>query len=187
MSSAIAKLTLRMMPLASVLGCGTSLYLIKEQLYYLNQLPVPPPRCFAEPWPWDSRQTLCDWLLPRILELTYTAWDLEPFAHDCGWNGPPFRWDEERRFFLRCELDAAFFHLYGIDREDADYVLETFPIVKRKEEQQCGEYRTKRVILEIYDEMAQAIAAGQSYETRLNPPPADPRVAHPPRVQPVPL
>src|SRR2546428_10656266 len=34
MSSAIAKLILRMMPLASVLGFGISLCLIKEQLYY---------------------------------------------------------------------------------------------------------------------------------------------------------
>ena len=52
------------------------------------------------------------WISSRVLELTYTAWDLETFAQDCGWSGPPFRWDEERRFLLRCELDAAFFHLY---------------------------------------------------------------------------
>lgn len=36
-------------------------------------------------------------VLPRVLELTYTAWDLEPFAKDCGFDGPPFRWDKERR------------------------------------------------------------------------------------------
>jgi hypothetical protein len=53
-----------------------------------------------------------DCTLPRALDLTCTAWDLEPLAPDCGWSGPPFRWDEERRFQLRCELDAAFFHLY---------------------------------------------------------------------------
>src|SRR6266436_5147525 len=38
MSAAIAKLMLRMMPLASVLGFGTSLYLIKEQLYCKDDL-----------------------------------------------------------------------------------------------------------------------------------------------------
>ena len=32
--------------------------------------------------------------------------------------------------------------------------METFPIVKRKDVKAHGEYRTKRVILEIYDEMA---------------------------------
>ena len=54
----------------------------------------------------------------------------------------------------------------------------------RKDEAACGEYRTKRVILEIYDEMQQAIDTGRPYQTRLDPPPADPRVAHPARQQP---
>src|SRR5690606_163038 len=75
---------------------------------------------------------------------------------------------------------AAFFHLYGITRDDVDYIMETFPIVKRKDEAAHGEYRTKRVILEIYDDMAEAMRTGVPYQTRLAPPPADPRVAHQP-------
>ena len=55
---------------------------------------------------------------------------------------------------IRCELDAAYFHLYGIERDDVDYIMETFPIVKRKDEAAHGCYRTKDTILEIYDEMA---------------------------------
>src|SRR5436190_4906632 len=61
---------------------------------------------------WSGGTILRDWLVPRVLELTYTAWDLEPFARECGRPGPPFRWDDGRRSVLRCELDAAFFHLY---------------------------------------------------------------------------
>ena len=68
---------------------------------------------------------------------------------------------------------------YGIARDHVDYIMETFPIVKRKDEQKYGEYRTKRVILEIYDAIAEAIRTGKSYQTRLDPPPADPRIAHP--------
>jgi hypothetical protein len=117
----------------------------------------------------------------RVLELTYTAWDLEAFAQDCDWSGPPFRWDEERRFVLRCELDAAIFQLYGISREDADHILETFPIVKRRDMDAHGRYRTKETILEIYDALAEAQRTGTPYQTRLDPPPADPRVAHPPK------
>ena len=128
-----------------------------------------------------TRLLLGNWILLRALELTYTAWDLEPFARKCGYNGPPFIWKEERRFLLRCELDAAYFHLYGIERDDVDYILETFPIAKRKDEKHYGEYRTKRVILEIYDEMKQAMETGEPYRTRLEPPPADPAVAHEPR------
>ena len=148
-----------------------------------HQLPVLPlARVTAScPWAGDST-TLQTWLLPRVLELTYTAWDLEPFAVDCGWSGPPFRWDEERRFLLRCELDAAFFHLYGLNRDDTAYILDTFPIVKRKDEAKFnGDYRTKRVILEIYDAMKSAMDSGQPYQTLLNPPPADPRCCHPPK------
>jgi len=59
--------------------------------------------------------------------------------------------------------------------------MNTFPIVKRKDEAAHGEYRTKRVILEIYDKMQRAIKTGQPYPTLLDPPPADPRVGHPPR------
>ncbi len=85
-----------------------------------------------------------------------------------------------RRFLLRAELDAAFFHLYGLARSDTDYILDTFTIVRQSDEKAHGEYRTKRVILEIYDAMAEAARTGQPYVTRLDPPPADPRVAHPP-------
>ena len=118
---------------------------------YLKQFPILPPTNYDAPCPWASGQTLKDWILPRVLELVFTALDLEPFARDCGYSGPPFRWDEERRFRLRCELDAAFFHLYGIGHEDMEYIMETFPIVKRHDEKQWGEYRTKRVVGEVYD------------------------------------
>ncbi len=206
---------------------GTSL-----KYFTMKQLPVLPPETYDQPAPWQSGVTLREWILPRVLELTYTAWDLEPFARDCGyvvsphprplpprgggeppapapdpnpapplpsWErgpggegappqrgpggervaGPPFRWDEERRFLLRCELDAAYFHLYGIARDDVGYIMDTFPIVCRKDEEKYGEYRTKRVILEIYDAMHRAIQTGQPYQTLLDPPPADPSLTHP--------
>ncbi len=145
----------------------------------LKQLPVLAPDTYAADTSWHPTFALRDWFLPRVLELTYTAWDLEPFAHDGGYDGPPFRWDPERRFLLRCELDAAFFHLYGLSRDDTDYVMDTFPIVRKNDEKAHGEYRTKRLILEIYDAMAEAARTGKPYQTRLDPPPADPRVAHP--------
>jgi hypothetical protein len=156
---------------------GTSL-----SFFILKQLPILPPEQYRRDCEWDCALTLADWIMPRALELSYTAWDLEAFAWDCGYDGPPFCWDEERRFMLRCELDAAYFHLYGIARDDVDYIMETFPIAKSKDEKQYGEYRTKRVILEIYDEMQRAMESGVSYRARLDPPPADPGVAHPPRV-----
>ncbi|MBP7620384.1 MAG: N-6 DNA methylase [Gemmatimonadales bacterium] len=144
----------------------------------LLQLPLIPKAAFSSMCGWHAGP-LRNWLVPRVLELSVTASDLLPFAADAGYEGPPFRWDEQRRWLIRCELDAAFFHLYGVPRDDVDYIMETFPIVKRKDEAAYGEYRTKRVILEIYDAMQRAIDRGQPYETILDPPPADPRVAHP--------
>ena len=145
-------------------------YVVRQKLQGLNfsdyityQIAVPSK---------DTLLSRADFIVSRVIELSYTAWDLEPFATDCGYHGLPFRWDEERRFLLRCELDAAYFHLYGIERDDVDYILETFPIVKRKDEQAHGEYRTKRVILDIYDAMQQAMETGMPYHTRLDPPPA---------------
>jgi hypothetical protein len=125
------------------------------------------------------------YIVSCILELVYTSWSLEGFAKDCGYNGPPFCWNEERRFIIRCELDAIYFHLYEIERDNVDYIMETFPIVKRKDEASYGYYRTKEEILEIYDEItrvlaenAAALAAGReataSFQTNLNPPPGPP-------------
>ena len=119
-----------------------------------------------------------EFCLPRSLELSFVTDALSGIAENLGMSASPFRWDEERRFLLRCELDAAYFHLYEITREDVDYIMGTFPIVQRRDEEKHGEYRTKGMILEIYDEMAEAMRTGKLYQTRLDPPPADPRVAH---------
>ena len=137
---------------------------------YLRQFPILPPPTYGSPPPWDPTTTTRDWLLPRVLELTYTAWDLQPFAQDCGDDGPPFIWDPERRFQLQCEIDAAFFHLYGLSRDDTAYILDTFDVLQRKDEREHQEYRTRRVVLEIYDALARAAATGQPYVSPLPPP-----------------
>ncbi len=154
---------------------------------YLKQLPVLAPTVYTEETAWSRGETYGEWLLPRVLELTYTAWDLESFAQDVGYDGSPFEWKIDRRELLRAELDAAFFHLYAITHDDADYVLDTFPIVRRNDEKAHGEYRTKRLILEAYDALAEAARTGRPYVTRLNPPAADLRVAHPPKSDPLAL
>jgi hypothetical protein len=145
----------------------------------MRQLPILAPSEYEKETPWQRGLTLRGFVLPRVLELTYTAWSLEPFARDVGYDGPPFRWNPERRFILRCELDAAYFQLYGLSRDDTDYVMGTFPIVCKHDEKAHGDYRTKRVILEIYDAMAEAVRTGTPYRSRLHPPPADSQVAHP--------
>jgi hypothetical protein len=123
----------------------------------------------------DKQQFVRD----RVLELVFTSPALEAFAQGCGWSGPPFRWDEDRRFQLRCELDAAFFHLYGLNRDDTAYILDTFPIIKRKDEKQFGTYRTKDRILELYDALAECQRTSKAFISPLNPAPASMAAAHP--------
>jgi hypothetical protein len=139
--------------------------------FIIEQLPVLPPATYDKPTRWSSETSLSSWLLPRALELTYTAWDLESFARDLGDNGSPFIWDGARRSRLRAEIDAAFFHLYGIDHDDVAYIMETFPIVRRKDVHSYGSFRTKELILEVYDAMAEATRTGETYQTILDPPP----------------
>ncbi len=119
--------------------------------YIMKQLPVLPPSAYEGTCPWSPMEDVATWITSRALELTYTSWDLKPFAEDMGYKGAPFSWNEDRRLLLRSELDAALFHLYGIRRDDADYIMETYWIVKQKDQARHGEYRTKRLCLEAYD------------------------------------
>ena len=101
-----------------------------------------------------------------VLELTYTAHDMAPFARDMGYvdaSGKvnlPFTWDEDRRLILRSKLDAVFFHLYGVtDRDDIRYIYSTFPIVEREEKAAYGGvYRSCELCLAWVN----ALAAGES-------------------------
>ncbi|MFF7309230.1 Eco57I restriction-modification methylase domain-containing protein [Streptomyces sp. NPDC008137] len=145
------------------------------KLYAWKQLPVPTP---------TALEPHLSFLLPRVLELVYTAYDMTPLARDLDDEGEPFQWDETRRAQLRAELDAYFFHLYGISREDTDYILESFQSesggLKNNEIAKFGEYRTKRLVLAEYDRMAAAgltmenpLTEGESgtYHSTLTPPP----------------
>lgn len=114
--------------------------------FIANQLPVLPPDALSAQCAW-SQGTVGLWLERRVDSLVL---------------GP---WSDEHRVVARTELDAAMFHLYGVGRNDVDYIMDTFPIVKRKDEAAHGEYRTKRLILETYDRMAEAIASGTPYSS----------------------
>ena len=103
-------------------------------------------------------KTARDLVRDHVLRLTYTAHDMAPFARDLGYEGPPFIWDEEERRHLRARIDALYFHLYGLPREDASYVLDTFPIVRRQDEAEFGSYRTRDLILAYMN----ALAAGDA-------------------------
>ena len=121
----------------------------------LEQLPIIAPADYDRHFGSTTARELAR---DHVLRLTYTAHDMAPFARDLGYDGPPFIWNAEERRHLRARLDALYFHLYGLDHEDAAYVLGTFPIVRREDEAQFGRYRTRDLILAYMN----ALAAGDT-------------------------
>ena len=133
---------------------GTSLkYFTKKQLVNL------PPDAYT--------QTDLDFIVPRVLELTFTAEDMRLWAEDLGYTGDPFPWNSKRRRQLRAELDAYYAHLYGLTRDELRYILdpaevegpdypsETFRVLKDKEIREFGDYRTYNLVLDAWDRLEQ--------------------------------
>jgi hypothetical protein len=122
-------------------------------LFIVEQLPMVRPEQFEAKL---GKGTLGDFVRGEVLRLSYTSNDLEAFARDLNYEGPPFQWDEEDRRQRMARLDALFFQLYGVSQADAAYILENFPIVKEADEKQFGYYQTKEMILAYMN----ALAAG---------------------------
>jgi hypothetical protein len=131
--------------------------------FVVKQLAVLPPSRYLSPTPWNSECCLEQWIAKRVATLLMTADEMQESDFDIDGAYEPAMWDDEHRFQARCELDAAFFHLYGVDRHDVGYILDKFPIVKEHDEKAYGEFRTKHEILRTYDAMSEAIKSGRAY------------------------
>jgi hypothetical protein len=135
--------------------------------YFVEQFPVLHPSAYT-----DSD---IEFIVSRVLELTYTSRSMGPFAHDLGYEGRPFGWDEDRRAQLRAELDVWYARAYGLTRDElryvldpsdvkgADYPSETFRVLKTNEIRRYGEYRTRRLVLEAWDRLQ----LGELLDTRV--------------------
>lgn len=159
----------------------------------MRQLAVMPPDAYATQFLSGTR---LDFMAPRVLELVYTSHDLAPLARDCGYDGPPLRWDEARRFQIRAELDAAFLHAYlgpsdawqpvpaetaedlarlrthfPTPKDAAAHLLNSFPLVRQKDEKAHGSYRTRDTILALYEAFTTAHRNHAPWSSPLSPPP----------------
>jgi hypothetical protein len=127
--------------------------------YIVEQLPLIAPEAYAQAL---GNTTIGDFVRGEVLRLSYTAHDLAAFARDLGHDGAPYAWDEEDRRHRMARLDALYFNLYGLSRDEASYVLDTFPIVREQDEAHWnGRYRTKELVLGYMN----ALAAGDTQTT----------------------
>ena len=127
---------------------------IHMKFFTTKQLPVSPPSYLS-----CGDHGLVQFISERTVELSYTAWDMEQFARTLGYKCSPYRWCDERRSLISVELDALMFHLYGVDRDDTMYMMNTFSKIKRNDEKEYGQFRTRDLIIERYDAMTQAYKA----------------------------
>ena len=138
-------------------------------LFIMKQQPVLTPDQIPSTMQWQ--------IVKRVAELCYFNHDMDGWASEL-WEEmseeqrselpqfgahQPWVYNPERRAVLQAELDAIFAHLYGLDTEDLRYILdpedicgkgcinETFRVLKDNELRQYGEYRTKRLVLEAWD------------------------------------
>ena len=124
--------------------------------FIVEQLPMFHPDRYEKKCPWDKSQTLEKWISDRVLKLTCTANDMKPLAKATGFDPPVHKWDPEEREQLMAELDATFFRLYGISRDDAEYILGTFQGLRDDDSRQSllGTQSQSQTILAAYDRLA---------------------------------
>jgi hypothetical protein len=122
--------------------------------FIVEQLPVLAPRSYSRAAPWSSKSSLKDWISDRVAKLTCTSDDMIPLAEAAGFEPSVHKWDTAERANLQAELDAAFFLLYGISRDDAEYILSTFNIAQEETESLFGNRRPADLILHHYDELS---------------------------------
>lgn len=167
------------MPVASLCAMLSSLvfdYITKQKIggshasiSFVKQFPALTPDQIPSAMQWQ--------IVKRVAELCYFNHDMDGWASEL-WDEmneeqraelpqlgtqQPWIYNPERRAILQAELDAIFAHLYGLNTEDLHYILdpedvcgkgcinETFRVLKDNEIRQYGEYRTKRLVLEVWN------------------------------------
>ena len=135
---------------------------------FVKQFPVLTPEQIPDFMLWE--------IVKRVAELFYFNHDLDGWAEEL-WeemtdeqraelpqlgNKQPWIFNPDRRALLQAELDAIFAHLYGLTTEDLRYILdpedvcgegcinETFRVLKDNEIKQYGEFRTKRLVMQAW-------------------------------------
>ena len=173
--------------LASILSSLVVDYAVRQKssrmtFFVIEQLPILEPETVRKAESWLG-ETVVDWLNSRALELYYTSQEISSLAESLKVKHPPYIWSPRRREILQADIDAAVMHLYQLDRDQSEWILDSFTVLQKYEERDHGEFRTKRLVMAAYEAMAKAKEQGTAYVTPLSPLPADPELCHPTKVR----
>ena len=124
---------------------------VNLNFFLIEQFPMFAPDFYRQKCPWNKKQTLEKWLSDRVLKLTCTSNDMIPLAEAAGFKPLVHKWDPAERIELMAELDAAFFLLYDIKRNDVEYILSTFQGLQKESEDMFASQTTASRILTHYD------------------------------------
>ncbi|MEA9419559.1 DNA methyltransferase [Aeromonas caviae] len=124
--------------------------------FIVKQLPVLSPESYKE--------KDIEFISRRVLKLTYSSMSMKEWAEELGYEGEPIEFNQAERARLQAELDAYFAKLYGLNRDELQFILdpesikpgypsETFAVLKRSESRVYQEYRTQRLVLEAWDKL----------------------------------
>jgi hypothetical protein len=120
--------------------------------FIIEQIPTFHPDFYKQKCPWNKKQTLEKWISDRVLKLACTSNDMIPLAEAAGFKPTVHKWDNAERLDLMAELDAAYFLLYGIERNDVEYILTTFAGLRDESPDLLAGSNTTARILSFYDD-----------------------------------
>ena len=119
--------------------------------FIVEQVPAFGPDFYGRPCPWEGKRTLEKWISERVLKLTCVSNDMKPLAEAARFRPLVYKWDASERAQLQAELDAAFFLLYSIEREDVEYILSTFSGIEKESGGLLSGESTFERIMACYD------------------------------------
>ena len=126
---------------------------VNLNFFLIEQFPMFSPDFYQEKCPWSARTTLEKWISQRVLKLTCTSNDMKPLAEACGLKSLVHKWNPAERIDLMAQLDAAYFLLYQIERDDVEYILSTFAGIRKEREGAFAGSTTYDKILHHYDQL----------------------------------
>lgn len=124
---------------------GTSL-----KYFTMKQLPVLLPTIYSEVQANDGGEIGTE-IETLVTNLLYSSSGMNVIASANKLRPASPQWKAEDRILNRARLDALYFGLYQLTRSEVEFILDQFPVLRRKENKALGEYRTKRLILEYFD------------------------------------